>query len=416
MNIRKFVQANYNYLILTVVFLTLTVGMGVQSTFGVFFTPMSKEFGWDRATTSGPFTIYLIVWGLLSIVFGRLSDRVKAWKLISGGAVVLGAGFILMSTVKNIWQLDIYYGVLVALGISMMHIPLISLVVKHFRKKRGLLTGIALSGVGFGIAVVPLIASQLIVSYKWRNAELSLGIAAIAIIILLAQLLRKPPEPETAEVITQTPATTASVQTDGPTLKDAVKMRAFWMMTIAWFVYGFFYFVPLVHIVPYAQDLKMTVVAAATVMTLIGLVGIAGRISLGYVGDRLTNRVTFIIAFVGMAAAFLGLCLSHTIWMLYIFAIIYGFLSGAGILLTPIVAEYFGVKNVGTVSGILIAANCFGGALGPFSAGVIYDATNSYVLAFIICVALAVIAGIFYWLMKQRKTGDTAGIIEKNRG
>jgi MFS family permease len=105
LNIKKYLRTNNNYIILAVVFLTLAVSVGVQSTFGVFFVPMSKEFGWNRATTSGPFTLYLVIWGLLSIIFGRLSDRVSAWKLISCGAVFLGTGFVLMSTVRSIWQL-----------------------------------------------------------------------------------------------------------------------------------------------------------------------------------------------------------------------------------------------------------------------------------------------------------------------
>jgi len=175
------------------------------------------------------------------------------------------------------------------------------------------------------------------------------------------------------------------------------------MMIIAWFLYGFFYFVPLVHIVPYAQDLKMTVVAAATVMTLIGLIGTFGRICLGFVSDRLTNRVTFIISFVVMGISFVGLCLIHSIWMLYIFAIIFGFFSGVGILLTPIVAEYFGVRTVGAISGIMVAGNCFGGAIGPYSAGVIYDSTKTYTLAFIVCAIGGIAAGLFFWLLRASR-------------
>ena len=93
----------------------------------------------------------------------------------------------------------------------MMHLPLISLVVRRFTKRRGLLSGIAISGVGFGIAIIPLIASQLIVSYKWRNAELYLGIATVIIIILLAQVMRIKPPPETPTEIPEKRELHASV-------------------------------------------------------------------------------------------------------------------------------------------------------------------------------------------------------------
>ena len=75
----------------------MTVMYGSQSSFGVFFKPMSSEFGWSRAETAGPFALNVVVTGFLSIFSGRIGDRFGCQKLVSIGGVFLGVGYILMS-------------------------------------------------------------------------------------------------------------------------------------------------------------------------------------------------------------------------------------------------------------------------------------------------------------------------------
>jgi MFS family permease len=155
-----------------------------------------------------------------------------------------------------------------------------------------------------------------------------------------------------------------------------------------------------VHIVPYATDRGMSALAAATLLTIIGLVGIVGRTSLGFTGDKFSNKATLAISFMLMAVAFLALAASDAIPMLYVYAVIYGFFSGVGILLASIDAEYFGLQSLGAITGAILFGNNIGGALGPTLAGYIFDATDTYRLAFILCVVTAVASGILIWMLK----------------
>jgi MFS family permease len=162
------------------------------------------------------------------------------------------------------------------------------------------------------------------------------------------------------------------------------------MIFIAWVFYGFFFQVGIVHSVPYATDLGMTAVVYR--LTVIGIVGAVGRIGIGLVGDRIGNRTTVCVAYGFMTAAYVGLALSHSVGMLYIFAVIFGALAGVGILLIPFIAEYFGFKELGLISGTIVFSNSAGGAISPPLAGAIFDATGSYQWAFVLCAILGFLA------------------------
>ncbi len=389
----------YGYVIVATCFLVMTLAYGAQNTFGVFFKPMAAEFGWSRAATSGPFALYMVVSGILSIISGRLSDRFGPKLIVSLGGAILGTGYILMSRTNSLWELYLYYGVLVAAGSSSMYVPMVAMIARWFTKNRGLMSGIGIAGIGFGIGVMPALASWLLETFQWRTPLWIIGVGVGIAIILLAQLLRnRKPEPEPA-VKPDGKAARASPD-PGISFQQAMKTRQFWMIFAAWICYGYFFQIGVVHLVPYATDLGMTAVAAAAVLTIIGIIGTAGRVVLGFIGDKLGNRRTLYISYTLIGLSFLGLAFSHTVGMLYIFAVIFGALFGVGVLLVPIIAEYFGFSGLGLISGVVVFSNSFGGAIGPPVAGGIFDTTGSYTIAFFSCAIIGVAAGVFIWLLK----------------
>ena len=399
LNDKKKPRIYHGYGILAACFFIMTLVAGAQASFGVFFKPMLNDFGWTRASTSLPFSLNLILSGLFSIIAGRISDRLGPKLVVTIGGIVMGIGYLLMSRIVNLWGLYLSFGILVALGSGAFYAPLVSMLTKSFPQRRGLMVGIGVSGIGFGIGVVPAIASQLMISTDWRTSLLIVGGASMILIVALAQLLKARPEPELSDKNIKQ-ETNLPLPSIGISFADAIKTQQFWMIFITWLLYGFFYQVGAVHIVPYATDRGMSALAAATLLTIIGLVGIAGRTFLGFTGDRFSNKTTLAVSFMLMAVAFLTISASNTITMLYVYAVIYGFFSGVGILLASINVEYFGLQSLGAITGAILFGNNIGGALGPTLAGYIFDATDSYRLAFILCVVVAVASGIIIWMLK----------------
>ena len=151
----------------------------------------------------------------------------------------------------------------------------------------------------------------------------------------------------------------------------------------------------LVHIVPHATDVGIAEVTAATIISVIGGVSIISKVSLGVVIDRLGNKPVAIMIASLMLISFIIILLSNSLWVLYVFAVIFAFgYGGFAAIQSPYLAELFGLKYHGTIFGFTIFIIGIG-AFGPFVAGKIFDATSSYRLAFIMLAVMSFLAILF---------------------
>ena len=137
---RKKPRIYYGYIIVIISLFILPVAMSPQGTFGLFFKPLSMEFGWTRVMTSGAMSLHLILAGLLSIIVGRLNDRFGPRVVITTFGIILGIGYLLMPQIHFIWQLYLIFGVLMPLGPSGGWVPTVSTVARWFKKRRGTMT------------------------------------------------------------------------------------------------------------------------------------------------------------------------------------------------------------------------------------------------------------------------------------
>jgi MFS family permease len=172
----------------------------------------------------------------------------------------------------------------------------------------------------------------------------------------------------------------------GFSLREALRTRQYWTIFAVNLLALFCLLSVMVHIVPHAQDTGVSVVRAATVLSLIGGVSMAGRFLTGIAIDRIGSKGVMIICLVLLIITLLWLQLADELWMLYLFALVYGIAHG-GIFtaISPIVAEFFGISAIGVLFGIVVFGGTVGGAIGPIVAGYIYDVTDGYSLAFWLC-------------------------------
>ncbi len=164
-------------------------------------------------------------------------------------------------------------------------------------------------------------------------------------------------------------------------------------------------FTVIVHIVPHATELGISAAIAASVLSVMGGVSIAGKIGLGSAGDRIGNKSAAIICFTLASAALFWLLVAKEIWMLYLFAAVYGFGYGASVSLQPTtVAELFGTRSHGAIMGMIIFIAALGGAAGPLFAGAMYDLNGNYYFAFLIYGIVTLIGLVLAILLRPPKT------------
>ena len=382
----------YGYVIIAVSLLILIVMHGIQNTFGVFFAPLQQELNTNRATISSVSSLSSIVGGLSGIVLGRLTDRFGPKAVIIGGALLLGAGYFLMSRLANLWQLYLFFGVMGGIGASSGNVALLATTTRWFAKRRGLMTGIVKVGTGLGQAILPPVAGVLIGGFGWREACFILGIIGIVGIVPLALFLKHDPrdmglEPYGATTIDGTTSTPAVAQL---TFGECVCTRQFWIVCAVYFLSGYTTQSILTHIVSYATDGGIALLQAASITSVIGVVSIAGRLTLGGAGDKIGNRKALIICFSFLTVSLVVLQVAHGLWMLYLFALIYGFGHGGFFaVMSPMVAELFGTKHQGINLGTVLFVQAVGAAFGPYITGYAFDTTGSYQFAFLILIAIS---------------------------
>ena len=293
----------HGWIIVGGAFVVLFLAYGTQYAFGVFFAALLAEFPWSRASLSGAFSLYAFVYSAFGLVAGRMTDRWGPRAVIAGGGLLLGAGLAGMSLVDTLWQPYVLYGGVAALGMSTAYVPCNATVVRWFVRRRGLAVGLASAGGSLGTFVLPPVAHWLVSALGWRRAYLVFGAAIFLALGGVALLMRRDPEslglhPDGAPA----PAPTGSL--GGWTMRDAVRVRAFWVLFAIFGLTWIPVFIPLVHLVPLARDLGIDALRAATLVSALGIAAVAGRLAMGWLSDRIGRR-----AILGVGACRAGVVL-----------------------------------------------------------------------------------------------------------
>ncbi len=389
--------------------------------FGVFFKPMSAEFGWTRAMTAGAYSLRSVEGGIASPIVGWAVDRYGSRPLIIIGAVVSGGAFVMMPLIQSLWGFYLIYGILLSAGMSaMLYLPAWTVIAKWFNRRLSLALAILSVGAGFGGLICAPVAAMLISRYGWRTAFVVLGVFIWCVVIPLAFVIRERPvdiglAPEgdgppqilsPGNAISDSAARVAPSTDDAQdyTLKEALKSSAFWFMALAFFFQGVSHSTVTVHTIPALTDVGIPVKQAAYSIGLLTLVSIIGRLAFGYLGDHLNKRYLFMVSYTLMGGGLLVLMNARTMAMVWLFIFMFGVGFGGNIPLMPAIrAEYFGRKALGKIQGVMDPVMMLAGATGPVFAGYVFDTTGSYRTAFLVTGLLTFIGAVMIFFARPGK-------------
>jgi len=398
----------YGYVLVIASVCIMALFVGTLAAFGVFFKPVLNEFGWTRTMVSGAFSLCWILQGALALVMGKLTDRIGPRVVMTFCGLFLGIGYLSMSRLGSIRQFYLLYGI-IGVGMSGLNVSLVSTASRWFIKRRGLVTGIILAGGGLGTLTTPPLAHWFISSYSWRQSYTIMGVVVLIMAVLAAQFLRRDPAqmgqlPYGYDSPGDTALVKGSVE-EGDSFKDAVRTKPLWMIAAMFFSLGFCLYVIIVHIAPHATDLDIPASRAAALLAVMGGLAIVGRIALGSAGDRIGNQKTFRVSLALMTFSILLFIIAKEFWMLFVAVMIISFSWGVGVLGSPIIAEFFGLKALGMNVGIINLCYSAGAAAGPFMAGYVFDMTHSYRTAFVLTALVALAAFVSSVFLKPKLRG-----------
>lgn len=387
----------------------INLALGVLYAWSVISKSLTKEWGWSATQASTPYAVACGVFAIMMVFAGRAQDKFGPRIVAALGGALTGIGLILASFASQDDSLlmVIGFGILAGSGIGLGYASATPPAVKWFPPaKKGLITGIVVSGFGLASVYISPLTKSLIASSGINKTFMILGIAFFIVSVLLAQLLQNPPAGYVAAG-TPAPAASAAASAKKNDYEWSEMMRTpqFYLL---WIMFAFASFAGLMIIGHMAKIAAMQLPGKDLGFILVAILAIGnagGRIMAGVVSDKLGRTKTMLLVFLFQATVMVLLAKAVTPALLVIGALAVGFNYGANLSLFPSVTyDYFGTKNGGVNYGLVFTAWGVGGVFGSMVAGKIVDATKSYDQAFIVAAVLCVAAAAITFVTKAPKS------------
>ena len=347
---------------------------------------------------------------VFAIVGGWVLDRYGPRLLVFLMGLFIGVSLILVSQTNAAWQLFISYGLILPLGTGAIFTVVNSTTSRWFEQKRGFVLGVTTSGGALGAMVMAPFSTYLIVQFEWRAAFVIIGLIAWVIMASMALLLRKDPSEmgllpngkkfEAAD--NSLHQRKHSTQPTGLSLSRALRTSNFWFLCLVWLLLSLSVHLIMVHLVPYAVDIGISVMDAAIIVSLIGGSTIAGRIGIGKISDATGRKAPAVVCALLQVGILLWLIWSRELWMFYVFAIVFGSSwGGLSTMVTVLIGDVFGMRSIGAIMGVMSAGWSLGAASGPAIGGFTFDAIGNYFTAFSLGAGAMFIATLLVALVKR---------------
>lgn len=399
----------YRWIILcTCCLISLYISGTIQIGFTSIIEPLVNEFGWSYTQVSIAASLRGLEAGLLVPVAGLILDRWGPHRLIFGGAIIAGAGLILLSRVNTLVMFYTCF-IFLAIGISFAATNLLMAIVSRwFTKNAGMAMGIAASGVAFGGLLLPLITNAIDV-FGWRQAVFVMGLGMWFFLLPLSFFMRRePPHNRRRQLnkennVSDVCYSLRNTQTTREFYFSLFRNRNFWVIAGTLSCHVLTVNSIMTHIMPYLGSINYDRTIASYIASSIPMLTIIGRIGFGWMADRFNNHHVAIAAFVitAAAAAILGFANGQHMWVIVLVAILLGIGWGGGVPMTScLVIEYFGKDRIGSILGIMGGLMTFGTVIGAPLAGWFFDHMKDYAPAwFVISAILSSATILFIWLL-----------------
>ena len=346
----------------------LQVALGAVYAWSVFRAPLTKQFGWSVSEVTFTFTISIFVLGIAAF-FGGLWLNRKGPRIVAvTGGLLYGLGVFLASFADHrLWWLYLTYGVIGGAGAGLSYIVPVSVLVKWFPDRRGLITGVAVGGFGAGALVTAPVATRLIQRVGVLPTFAYLGIALLVVTVITGYFMRNPPSGWKPEGWTPSASQASQRSSHDYTLGEALRTWQWWALWLLLFLNTSAGISVISQESPLFQNLaRVSVVAAASMVGVVSIGNALGRVFWAWASDSITRRATFVVMFLAQAVLFWTLpsISSAAVVTLVAFVILMCYGGGFGTM-PAFTADYFGSKNVGPIYGLMLTAWGFASAFGP---------------------------------------------------
>ena len=405
----RLLDENRRWLVLGTLFLAAGANVGSSNyAFGLFVEPLETTFGWSRTAISASLS-FTAVGALASPIIGRLMDRHGARPVLVISLALMGISFLVRPAMTELWH---WYGLsfLQFIGISGITVlPAGRLVPIWFPSSHGRMMGITVAGINVGGITIPFIVNVTLGASGWQAAYVAMGVIAVALATLALLFVRE--RPPDAQDDTAGPTQDVSSRMSGLPLSAATKTRSFYAIVGALALGNFGHAGVFPQLIPHFTELGVPTTWATITVTVMAVAGLISKPTFGYLSERMTARRAMMLTLSGQCVGSVLLVISPV--AAWVGLPIFGVSMGAHSALMPLlVQESFGSRYFGSIMGTVTMFTLIPFGLAPIIAGLTFDVTQSYTLAYLGFAALFVIAAAGLTQMRIRDDGgwSRAGI------
>jgi MFS family permease len=404
---------NRGWLVVAVVFLGAALAIGSSNyAFSLFVEPIEDSFGWRRTYISASLS-FMALGSLAGPFLGTLMDRHGARPIMTASLVLIGLSFVLRPLMTELWH---WYGLSALQFIAFSGaaiLPAGRLVGLWFPEKRGRVMGITMMGNNFGgLAIPPLVGLAMGSTGSWGTAYFTLGLATIGLAVLTMVVIAEPgprAKAQAAKAPSAKPGTGSvrSRRIDGWTFRQAARTRAFFAITVAILLGNFTYTTVLAHVSVHLEGHGISETSAIWAISVLAASGMAGKVLLGYMTERVAARFVMMVSFGGQIVGIILMLTAVSGGVMWLSVGLFGFFMGSfGALAPLLVQDSFGIKNFGSIMGIISATTVVSFGIGPILAGLSFDFYDGYGPVFI---GVAVAFGVAAIALTQAATPSPSG-------
>jgi len=406
-SLASIIRANpRGWLIVVFMFGALSLVFSARSALGMIMPTWEQDLGWDRTFISTGGSVVLVFMTLISPLAGNLLDKVGPRPVVTVALLCVGASLAATSLMTEQWQFIILFCIIGGLGYGSLAAPQASATIGQiFDEHRGLATGIATSGASGGLLVILPLLAALIGWIGWRYSFAGFGLLVMAMAPVAWFLITPASRTDDSSGGQASPL--------GSRLRMILRNSTFWLLFVGFVICGFTTTgVIEVHLIPYAISCGFPRFESATALGVLSAFNMAGMILAGYLADKVNRPLLLGAIYFFRALSFLILMnITGNQELLFLFAIMFGIFDYSTMpVLASIVGTHIGVRVMGLTLGLLFAGHSAGAAVGAFMGGYFFDAFQSYKWVWIASIALALIAAVVSWMIRETRNTERAGM------
>ncbi len=381
---------HYAWIIVAILATVQVIGQSISMSAGITVAPLNDPdggFGWSMGTIGAALMVYYLVGAVFAPVSGWLGDRYGPRLVMLWAGIIYGASMVLLGLTKEPWHFFLTFGVMLSVTQSLAMVPLMASVSGWFRRRLGLGVGILWAAGGTGAAAIAPLVAFLLGQFGWQWTFWIVGAAGGGVTILLTAIFRNGPKEvgltpygASRDYTPEPPRSRQADQLRSKVFNQHIrKTRAFWNLPLIHGLGCAGHGIVLIYTIPIAVDAGIDFVTASVILSLISLLSVGGRLITPILAERFGGKQIMGVAMFIQGITVLVVFWAQDVWSFYLFAILFGIGFGGEMSAYLVVnRQYFGAGPISTCYGFQTMGALLGHAVATGVAGLIIYVTGSF--------------------------------------